>query len=344
MYFKASTLDDLLRRVIDRLISTKSERNRYSIGPKKGPAVELVGVCMKLTNPRARLSRTASRGMVFSSLGELAWYLSKTNNLEQIRYYINRYGDYSDDNVTLYGGYGPRLFAYKERNLFQEIRKMLDDHPQSRQALLPIFSPEDLGVKTKDLPCTSSLQFFVRKRRLHMTVYMRSNDVFLGMPPDVFCFTMLQELMARSLGLELGNYTHMVGSLHLYEVDRHKAKDYLEEGWQPTNLSMPAMPLGEPWVAVEHFLKAEEQIRLGQIDQAGIFSGSHSYWLDLIKLLLIFRHGKAAIKGVSAIKELMHSMHSKVYETYIRKRMNVLPQNVVLKEQLPLTPERPTIE
>ena len=46
---------------------------------------------------------------------------------------------------------------------------------------------------------------------------MRSNDLWTGFPYDVFQFTAMQILMSMELGLELGSYTHIAGSLHLYE-------------------------------------------------------------------------------------------------------------------------------
>ena len=48
---------------------------------------------------------------------------------------------------------------------------------------------------------------------------MRSNDVWWGLPYDVFQFTQLQLTLARLLDVAPGEYTHMVGSLHAYERD-----------------------------------------------------------------------------------------------------------------------------
>jgi thymidylate synthase len=105
MYLSAATLDDLLRKVILKLLATK---NRISV--TRGHATELAGVLLQLTNPRARLSRTERKGHVFSALGELLWYLAKTNSLEFIRYYVQKYEQETEDGVTVRGAYGPRLF------------------------------------------------------------------------------------------------------------------------------------------------------------------------------------------------------------------------------------------
>ena len=75
---------------------------------------------------------------------------------------------------------------------------------------------------------------------------MRSNDAFLGLPHDVFCFTMLQEIVARTLSIEVGNYKHVVGSLHLYE-QRMRARDDSSMRLAIAKIAMPPMPAGNPW-------------------------------------------------------------------------------------------------
>ena len=75
----------------------------------------------------------------------------------------------------------------------------------------------------------------IREGKLSMITYMRSNDLYLGFPHDIFCFTLLQELVARSLSVGVGTYKHMVGSMHLYDQDAEDAQEFLDEGWQSTD-------------------------------------------------------------------------------------------------------------
>src|SRR4051794_30649924 len=75
------SLDDLLRAAIEAVLESGE-----AVLPTKGPNRELRGVTLQLTNPRARLSRSESRGKVFSALGELLWYLSGSNATDQIAY------------------------------------------------------------------------------------------------------------------------------------------------------------------------------------------------------------------------------------------------------------------
>ncbi len=105
MYITAVTLDDLMRRVLGKLVRSDS-RNKAS----RGGTRELRSVLLRLTNPRARLSHTERKGKVFSGLGELLWYLARSNDLEFISYYLDQYRKESEDGATVYGAYGPRLF------------------------------------------------------------------------------------------------------------------------------------------------------------------------------------------------------------------------------------------
>ena len=74
--------------------------------------------------------------------------------------------------------------------------------PDSRQAIIQIPIMRARG--TKDTPCTSSIQFFIRDNKLFTTVYMRSTDIVLGFPIDIFQFTMWQCEMAKELGIDVG--------------------------------------------------------------------------------------------------------------------------------------------
>ncbi len=310
MYIPAPTLDDLLRKVFERLLKSANR-----INPSRGPATELPGVLLKVANPRARLSRTETRGKAFSCLGELLWYLAKTNDLGFISYYLKDYEKDSDDGQTIFGGYGPRLFDMRGNNQVDNVIALLEKKRDSRQAVIQLFDASDIAEEHKDIPCTCTLQFMKRGGRLHMFTNMRSNDAFLGLSHDVFAFTMLQEIVARAVGVELGTYKHAVGSLHLYDEHRENAERYIDEGWQST-VSMPAMPDGDPWPSITRLLEAEADIRNGrdiQISRLGL----DPYWADLVRLLQIFGNYKAG--DTRAIERLKKEMSYDIYKVFIDK-------------------------
>jgi thymidylate synthase len=203
-YLSASTFDDMLRFVIEAI-----EADGQTIKPSKGDARELTGVLLELTNPLARVSRTETRGKPYSCLGELCWYLSGTNKLDFISYYIPRYKNYADGDVV-FGGYGPRLLNWDGLSQLHTVTNLLGRKKDSRQAVIQVFDRYDIVEEHGDVPCTCSFQFMLRQGKLHMLTNMRSNDAFLGLPHDFFCFTMLQEIVARSLSVEIGTYKHAV--------------------------------------------------------------------------------------------------------------------------------------
>jgi thymidylate synthase len=192
----------------------------------------------------------------------------------------------------------------------------------SRQAVIQLFDAYDIVEKHKDIPCTCTLQFMVRHDKLHMFTNMRSNDVYWGLPHDVFFFTMLQEIMARDLSVELGTYKHAVGSLHLYVKHTSAAKRFLNEGWQPTEAAMPPMPTGDPWPSIASLLQAESVIRTAGAFDDTILGDVHPYWADLIRLLQVFRSKRD--KDAERIRVLRGRMSSNVYFPFIDKVLRQL--------------------
>lgn len=162
--------------------------------------------------------------------------------------------------------------------------RLLRKRRTSRKAVIQILNAEDVHEGHAEIPCTTTMQFFVRDKRPHLVTTLRSSDACKGMPHDVFCFTMLQEMVARALGLEPGPYRQFVGSMHVYETDLDGVRAYLDEGLQRPAL-MPPMPTGDPFAsAIPTLLEAERRIRVGDRLDAATFSGA-LYWADLARLL-----------------------------------------------------------
>jgi thymidylate synthase len=252
-------------------------------------------------------------------LGELAWYLAGRNDGKFITYYIDRYKKEVEGDGTIHGAYGPRVFSANGPSQFKTVINLLQEKPTTRKAVIQVFDADDLRGDYKDVPCTCSVQFMVRADRLHMSVVMRSNDAYIGLPHDVFSFTMFQELTARTLGCELGTYCHYAGSFHIYEDQIDAAKQYIDEGWQGReHAAMPKMPPGDPWPSVQAWLKAEEAIRTGRQPAKRLLSGLDEYWRDLVRLLEVFTCVKK--KKPQEIVRIKGQMRSHVYKEYIAQK------------------------
>jgi thymidylate synthase len=333
MRISGPILDDLLFKLFPRLLA-----NTNRISTSRGVAVETVGVLVELRRPLARLSRSETRGKPFSCLGEFLWYLTRDNSLEFIRRYIPAYDAETEDGERVYGGYGPRIFRQRGLDQLHSVIALLRRNPGSRRAVIQLFDAEDIAEDHREIPCTCTFQFLIRRNRLHMLTTMRSNDAYLGLPHDIFCFTMLQEVVARTLDVELGTYRHFVGSLHLYERDRTEAQQYIDEGAQAT-IAMPPMPPGDPLPSIQRVLDAEFRIRRGEeidADQWGV----SPYWADLIRLLQVFEARRK--RNTGKIKFLKARMAFDRYAPYIdgprvpSRRSRIAKNKLPPPRQLPL--------
>lgn len=327
MYHHANNIDDLLRWALKEISSQTVE-----LQSTRGRTKEIFGVILQLTDPRARLSRTETKqGTLFSCLGELLWYLAGTDDLGFITHYLSRYEKDSEDGETIRGAYGPRL-RRGEFDQLHRICQVLREKPNSRRAVVQLFQAIDSDPRHKEAPCTCSLQFVLRNGSLDLMVHMRSNDAFMGLPHDVFAFTMLQELIASDLEVELGTYKHCVGSLHLYEDHYQKAKDYLGEHWQLPR-PMPRMPKGNPWPQVEQVLVAEASLRAGAA-LAVSTDALNPYWADIVRLLETYAAFR--VNDKSRLSVLLQQMHSRIYDTYISKKLETdpKPRSAIPKTQL----------
>jgi thymidylate synthase len=124
-----------------------------------------------------------------------------------------QFKNYTEDNGIFHGAYGLRT-----KGQYDAVLDKLKNDSDSRQAVVTIWNPEyDNQPSKRDYPCTVLHQFRIRNNRLNMSVYMRSNDVWLGAAYDFFQFTQVQIALASVLGIEPGKYAHHVGSLHIYE-------------------------------------------------------------------------------------------------------------------------------
>lgn len=176
---------------------------------------EVINAVTVISDPTRNIVTSDIRKMPMRyAVGELLWYLSGSNRVADIKQFSKAWENLSDDGETVNSAYGYRIFKKFGFNQWEHIKDLLKKDPNSRQAVIHIKEPNP--TPTKDLPCTVALQYLIRDGKLFATTYMRSNDIWLGFPYDVFTFTCLQIALAMELGVKLGTYTHIAGSLHLY--------------------------------------------------------------------------------------------------------------------------------
>lgn len=217
-----SVRDNMVLRVpnateaFDKLYENLLAQNRSDSSRDGGIRGEILNAVVVIDDPTRGIVLSKTRNMPMRyAIGELLWYLSGSNSLGDITQYSEAWQRLSDDGETVNSAYGHRIRSFFGFDQWEHVKNLLRADPNSRQAVIHIKDASD--KKTKDLPCTVSIQYFIRGNKLYSTVYMRSNDIWMGFPYDVFSFTALQVKLAMELGVGLGTYTHIAGSLHLYE-------------------------------------------------------------------------------------------------------------------------------
>ena len=237
--FNTETLDEAWELWYKQLSSMNEDNNPAE--SRDGAVVgEVLNAVTVIEDPTRCILKSPIRKLPMRyCIGELLWYLSGNNRLDAIRLYTGAWDRMSDDGETVNSNYGHII-----RNAWDEdtntgvavqfdqmkmCEELLRKDPNTRQAVIHIKSSRNILTNpTKDLNCTVCLQFFIREGKLYMTTYMRSNDLWMGFPNDVFQFTCMQIYLAMRLNVRLGTYTHIAGSLHMYERDYKKSLENIE--------------------------------------------------------------------------------------------------------------------
>ena len=246
---------DQLYRMLCRAVSLDGAKS----SPRGMESKEIIDASFYLSNPRNRVISSVFREVKPRYLaGEFIWYLTGSLKVSDIIRYSKFWSRLADEEGKINSNYGNKILWDSGRILLSQysqimqVANLLWEDPDSRRAIINIHmgTPKNL----RDVPCTLTMQFFIRDRKLHLSVNMRSNDLVLGFSNDVFQFTMFQEILLRILqtkrefeDLKLGGYHHHAGSLHVYENHYEKMLSEIKEEYTP-NLDllriseMPPLP------------------------------------------------------------------------------------------------------
>jgi thymidylate synthase len=165
---------------------------------------------------------------------EAYWILRGLNCLD--RHVRKNLVKYSDDGHNMFGAYGPPFVAQRD----YVVQCLADDH-HTRQAVVSLWhtSPRP----SKDIPCTCGMQWQIRGGHLHCNVWMRSSDVWLGLPYDMFTFTMMTASIAillkdHGMSVKLGTLHITAGNRHLYDRDWSNSTHLINEWRDGINLTI----------------------------------------------------------------------------------------------------------
>ncbi len=160
-------------------------------------------------------------------LMESIWMLAGRKDVGFLQQFNSTIGQYSDDGKSFNAAYGYRWRHHFGRDQLVDVIELLRKDPNTRQAVIQMWDSDDLTKDTKDKACNTQIVFDTRGGVLNMAVFNRSNDLWWGAyGANVVHFSILQEVVAASVGLPVGVYRQISNNLHLY-TDLYNAGEYL---------------------------------------------------------------------------------------------------------------------
>lgn len=172
-----------------------------------------------------------------SIIHELLWFLSGDTNITYLQANnVTIWDEWADENGDLGKVYGHQwrkwetgryeMIAFEEGakgGRFEEITidqiaqvvQQIKVNPDSRRHLVVAFNPGQLDEMALP-PCHAFFQFYVSNGKLSCQLYMRSSDIFLGLPYNITSYSLLTMMVAQVCDLLPGEFIISIGDAHIY--------------------------------------------------------------------------------------------------------------------------------
>ena len=180
-----------------------------------------------------------------SIIHELLWFLSGDTNIRYLQENgVSIWDEWADENGDLGPVYGhqwrrfPALEAvdapageeqlYRKRTVDQisDLVEMIKTSPNSRRLIVSAWNPADVPDMALP-PCHTLWQVKILGGKLHLQLYQRSADMFLGVPFNIASYALLQVMLAHVTGYEPGDFVHTIGDAHIYSNHMEQVKTQL---------------------------------------------------------------------------------------------------------------------
>jgi len=189
-----------------------------------------------------------------SIIYELLWFLRGDTNVHYLQEHgVRIWNEWARED----GDLGP-IYGYQWRSWpdyhgghidqIQQIIDQLRRDPDSRRMLVSAWNVAQLDQMAL-APCHCLMQFYVAEGRLSLQLYQRSADVFLGVPFNIASYALLLMMIAQVTGLEVGDFVHTFGDVHIYRDHLGQVELQLER----TPKTLPQMKLNPQIRELEDF-------------------------------------------------------------------------------------------
>ena len=146
---------------------------------------------------------------------EWLWYLKGDRDAKQISEKAKIWKQMMVPGTTnVVSNYG---YFWNYNDQLKRVINELKTNPETRKAIIVHYLLHELEMYKYDMPCNDVLNFYIKDNRLHLTVFARSIDLWMGFSNDQYCFAKLMEKVSLETGYEIGTMNWMITNCHLYE-------------------------------------------------------------------------------------------------------------------------------
>ena len=168
-----------------------------------------------------------------SILYELLWFLRGETNIRYLKENnVSIWDEWADASGELGPVYGKQWRSWqcpdgRVIDQIKQVEQQIRNNPDSRRLIVSAWNVADVAQMALP-PCHLLFQFYVANNRLSCQLYQRSADLFLGVPFNIASYALLTAMMAKTTGLELGDFVHTLGDVHLYDNHLDQARTQLQ--------------------------------------------------------------------------------------------------------------------
>lgn len=164
-----------------------------------------------------------------SIIHELLWFLKGETNIAYLKENkVSIWDEWADENGELGPVYGKQWRSWEGANgvVVDQVKDLIEQikkNPDSRRLIISAWNVADLP-KMALMPCHTIFQFYVADGKLSCQLYQRSADVFLGVPFNIASYALLTMMIAQVCDLQLGDFVHTFGDVHIYSNHMEQVK------------------------------------------------------------------------------------------------------------------------
>ena len=179
--------------------------------------------------PLVTVKKTYWKGIVI----ELLWLLRGETNIAFLKKHgVTIWDEWADENGDLGPVYGQQWRDWENPFMpgidqIKDVIQRIKTKPYDRRLIVNAWKVDAIPYM-KLPPCHCFFQFYVRNGKLSCQLYQRSADLFLGVPFNIASYALLTHLIAEECGLEVGEFVHTFGDLHLYNNHLDQAREVLK--------------------------------------------------------------------------------------------------------------------